>query len=604
MKKILGISCYYHDSAATLIINWKIVAAAQEERFNRIKNSPAFPFNAIKYCLKESNIKINELDAVVFYDKPLLKLERIIETYYNFAPKGLLSFLKSMPTWVDEKIFLKYKIRKNLSKIWKYDRFKTKLLFSEHHLSHASSAFYPSPFKKAAILTIDGVWEWCTASIWIGNKNNIKILKEMYFPHSIWLLYAAFTYYLWFRVNSWEYKMMWLAPYWNKYSQETRSFIEKITNEMIDIKNDGSIWMNYKYFNYSTGTTMTQDHKWEKLFWFKRRKNIEEIVQKHCNMALAIQIIIEEIVLKMAIYTKKITWCEYLCLAGWVALNCAANWKIVSKGIFKDIFIQPAAWDAWWSLWSALAIEYMYYWNSRNIKKSENMMCWWYLWPKYSHSYIENMNKQKNLSPKYYKNFSDIAGIISKKIADGKTVAWFQERMEFWPRALWNRSILADPRSPKIQSKLNIQIKWRESFRPFAASILQEKTQDYFNFTSISPYMLVITHLLKKHRSKIPINYQELNIKDRLDTHKSLLPWITHVDFSTRIQTIWKKDNSKYYQLIKAFEKRTNCSMILNTSFNRSNEPIVCSPEDAYNCFKNTNIDYLVIENYIYKNVI
>lgn len=600
MKKILGISALYHDSAAALTVGGKIIAAAQEERFTRVKHTPDFPVKAIKYCLEEAGLDIDELDAVVFYDKPLLKFERLLQTYYAFAPKGLVSFLKSIPVWLNEKMFLKKLIYDGLKEVGNYEKKKVKLLFSAHHLSHAASAFFPSPYEKAAILTIDGVGEWCTASIGIGERGKISILKEMEFPHSVGLLYSAFTYYLGFIVNSGEYKLMGLAPYGNPNAKETDDYIQIIKSELIDIKNDGSVWLNQRYFNYATGLRMIHDKKWEKLFGFKRREAEADFEQKHCNLALAIQIVTEEIVLKMALEAKKITGADYLCMAGGVALNCVANGKLLRENIFKDIYIQPAAGDAGGALGAALAASCMYFDEERFCNHQSDQMFGSYLGPDYSEKEIQLMNRKTKSVFSQYDNFSELTEFIAGKIAQGNVVGWFQGRMEFGPRALGNRSILADARNYEMQKKLNLKIKHREGFRPFAASIISENVSDYFDLEIQSPYMLITTTVKEELRRVQPVNYYNLSFWERLYYERSDIQSVTHLDFSTRIQTVKKETNMRFWLLLNTFKRQTDYGLLINTSFNVRGEPIVCTPYDAYRCFMSTEMDYLVIGDFVY----
>jgi carbamoyltransferase len=600
MKNILGISAFYHDSAAALTAGGKTIAAAQEERFTRKKHDSDFPINAIKYCLEETGLTIDQLDAIVFYDKPLLKLERLLETYYAFAPKGLASFLKAVSVWFREKIFFKKVIFDRLNEIGNYDRKKVNLLFSEHHLSHASSAFFPSPYKKAAILTIDGVGEWCTASIGYGDGNKISILKEMEFPHSVGLFYSAFTYYLGFTVNSGEYKLMGLAPYGNHDSAQTRKFIEIIKTNLIDIKADGSIWLNQSFFNYATGLRMVKDRKWEKIFGFPKRKAETDLEQHHCNLAWAVQKVTEEIVLKMAMEAKRITGSEYLCLAGGVALNCVANGKLLNENIFKNIYIQPAAGDAGGALGAALAAKFMYFDEDRSADEKKDQMSGSYLGPDYSEKEIESMSKKAKAVYKKYNHLNELTGDIASKIADGNVVGWFQGKMEFGPRALGNRSILGDARNSEMQKKLNLKIKYREGFRPFAPSVLDEDVHKYFDLKIDSPYMLVTAPVKESRRNKLPGNYHDLPFWDKLYCKRSDVPSITHLDFSARIQTVHKETNPRYWELISAFKKLTGCGLLINTSFNVRGEPIVCTPYDAYRCFMSTEMDYLVINDFVY----
>ncbi len=598
--KILGISAYYHDSAAALVIDGRIISAAQEERFTRVKHTADFPTNAIKYCLTDSGLSIDDLDAVVFYDKPFLKFERLLETYLAFAPKGLVSFLKAMPIWLSEKLFLKKRIKDELKEIENYDVKKLKLLFTEHHLSHAASAFYPSCFEEAAILTIDGVGEWCTASFSYGKGNDINILKEMNFPHSVGLLYSAFTYFLGFTVNSGEYKLMGLAPYGNPNSPSVLNYIKLIKSHLVDIKEDGSIFLNQTYFNYAVGLTMTHTNKWESLFGFKRKVEEDDIAQYHCDLALAIQTVTEEIVIKMAIELKRITGSDNLCMAGGVALNCTANGKLQASGIFKNIFIQPAAGDSGAALGAALAISNLYFNEPRIFDSSKDQMQGTYLGPDFSDKEVENMCKKTKANYSFHPNFSDLTQTIAQKISEGHVVGWFQDRMEFGPRALGNRSILADARNGEMQKKLNIKIKNREGFRPFAPSVLEEKLSDFFDFNINSPYMLFTAPLKNELREEVPINYNELKLWDKLYIKRSTLPAITHVDFSARIQSVSKEVNPKYYSLINAYHHLTGTALIVNTSFNVRGEPIVCTPIDAYRCFMSTDMDYLVINNFVF----
>ncbi len=597
MKKILGISAFYHDSAAAIIIDGKVIAAAQEERFTRIKHTPDFPKNAITYCLKESQLSLDDLDSIVFYDKPFLKFERLLETYYAFAPKGLFSFLKAIPLWLNEKLFLKKKIFDGLKEVEPYNKKELKLLFTEHHLSHAASTFYTSPFQESAILTIDGVGEWSTATIGIGKNNKISIKKEMHFPHSVGLLYSAFTYFLGFKVNSGEYKLMGLAPFGNPDTEQTNNFINIIKTSLIDIKPDGSIWMNQKYFNYAVGLKMVHPKKWETLFGFKAKAPEDNIEQHHCNLAFAIQKVTEEIVIKLAIEAKRITNSDNLCLAGGVALNCVANGKLLSENIFKNIHIQPASNDAGGAIGAALAANHIYYNKKRVINETKINP---YLGPQFSKEDIELMNNKYDNHHQYYMEFGELSKSIANKIAEGNIIGWFQGRMEFGPRALGNRSIIGDPRNPEMQQKINEKIKYRESFRPFAPSILEEDVNEYFNINTPSPYMLLTAPAKDERRKQLSENFENLTLTEKLKHPKSDIEAITHVDFSARIQTVSKTMNSRYWELINEFKKQTNYSLLINTSFNVRGEPIVCTPDDAYRCFMSTDMDYLVINNFVY----
>jgi len=598
--KILGISAFYHDSAAAIIEDGIIIAAAQEERFTRKKHDASFPAEAVKFCLKNCGTTLNELDAIAFYDKPLLKFERLLETYYGFAPKGLRSFLMAMPVWMKEKMFLKRLLNEELLKIDEtYKKGKVKYLFPEHHLSHAASAYYPSPYDDAAILTIDGVGEWATASFCHGQKKDIKILSELHFPHSLGLLYSAFTYFLGFKVNSGEYKLMGLAPYGNPAAPEIIKYVNDIKKEMIEIKDDGSLWLNQDYFNYAVGLTMADDKKWESLFGFPKRGGESELEQHHCNLGLAIQQITEEIVIKMAKEVKRLTGSKNLCLAGGVALNCVANGKLINENIFENIYIQPAAGDAGGALGAALTAYHIYFGKER-IAVAPDAMSGSYLGPEYSEIDIRLMSKKFAGKYTYLDNFSEVAQQTAKFISDGAAVGWFQGRMEFGPRALGARSILGDARNEEMQKKLNLKIKYRESFRPFAPSVLAEDCNLYFEDTTVSPYMLIVQPVVESRREKLPPHFNSLSLKDKLYYKRSDIPAVTHIDFSARIQTVHKGTNSRYWELINEFKKITGYGVIVNTSFNVRGEPIVCTPEDAYRCLMRTEMDYLVIGNFIF----
>ncbi len=597
--KILGISAFYHDSAAALVVDGKIIAAAQEERFTRIKHDPSFPINAIKYCLNSEAINISELDAIVFYDKPLLKFERLLETYYGFAPKGVASFVTAIPVWIKEKLFLKRIIHDELGKIEGYQKQKVKLLFPEHHLSHAASAFFPSPFDEAAILTIDGVGEWATASISFGKGNSITNIKELHFPHSVGLLYSAFTYFLGFSVNSGEYKLMGLAPYGIPGSNEVNHFIDIIKTELVDLKDDGSVWLNQKYFSYSTGLRMVKEKKWEELFGFMRRESEAKIEQHHSNLALAIQQVTEEIIIKMAGEAKKVTGSKNICLAGGVALNCVANGKLHKEGLFDDIFIQPAAGDAGGAVGAALAAHFIYFKNEREVTLPDGMNGT-FLGPEFSATEIEHTAKSFKAKFVKVENFEELSALTAGFIAAGNVVGWFQGRMEFGPRALGNRSILGDARNSEMQLKLNLKIKYRESFRPFAPSVLAEDCASYFELGKPSPYMLLVANVQKKRLFSFPGNYFELPLMERLYFKRSDIPSVTHIDCSARIQTVDIGTNERYWNLINQFKKLTGYGLIVNTSFNVRGEPIVCSPVDAYKCFMRTEMDYLVMGDYLF----
>jgi carbamoyltransferase len=599
MTKILGISAFYHDSAAALLVDGEIIAAAQEERFTRIKHTPDFPVQAIRFCLEFGACSIDELDAVVFYDKPLLKFERLLETYYAFAPRGLKQFVTSIPVWIKEKMFVKKQIFEGLAKVDSYDKDKVKLLFPEHHMSHAASAFYPSPFQEAAILTIDGVGEWATAAISYGNDKSIAIMKELRFPHSVGLLYSAFTYFLGFRVNSGEYKLMGLAPYGNQDARQTEDFIRIIKEQIVSVKDDGSIWLNQKNLGYSTGLRMVNAGKWERLFGFPAVKPDGKIEQKHCNLAYAIQKVTEEIVIKMAREARRITGSDYLCLAGGVALNCVANGKLLKENIFKDIYIQPAAGDAGGALGAAQAVHHMYFEQERKIPHTGDSMVGSYLGPDFSEKEVIAMLRKHKAVYKKAECFHELCHEVADLIDKGNVIGWFQGRMEFGPRALGNRSILGDPRNKDMQKKLNLKIKYREGFRPFAPAVLIEDVQDFFDLGVPSPYMLLIADVKKERRKKLPGNYHELDLWDKLYYKRSDIQSVTHLDFSARIQTVHKETNSRFWELIDAFKQKTGYGVLVNTSFNVRGEPIVCTPEDAYRCFMRTEMDYLVVNDFL-----
>mgnify|MGYP000451119736 CR=1 FL=1 len=600
MNKILGISAFYHDSAAALTIGEQIIAASQEERFTREKHTSVFPKESIKFCLEEAGLSIDELDAIVFYDKPLLKFERLLETYYTFAPKGLKSFLKAIPVWLNEKMFLKKMIYDGLKEVEQYDKTKVKLLFSQHHLSHASSAFFASPYHEGAILTIDGVGEWNTTTISLGKANTIKTLSELNFPHSVGLLYSAFTYFLGFKVNSGEYKLMGLAPYGDPNSEQTKEFVKIIKTKLVDIKENGSIWVDQHYFSYATGLKMIKEKKWEKLFSFPTRKVDQEVKQHHCNLAFAIQQVTDEIVIKMAKEAKRLTNSDNLCMAGGVALNCVSNGKLLKEGIFKNIYIQPAAGDAGAALGAAMAVNYMYFESKRTSDEINDKMNGTYLGPEYSDKEIRLMSRKAKAVYQKYTDFDELTKFIAMQISNGSVVGWFQDKMEFGPRALGNRSILADARIPEMQKKLNLKIKYREDFRPFAPSVLEEDTKAYFDIDKLSPYMVFVAPILEQKREPLPPHYFKLPLKERLYYKRSAVQSITHLDFSARIQTVQKTTNPKFWNLINAFKEQTGCPLLINTSFNVRGEPIVCTPKDAYRCFMSTEMDYLVINNFVY----
>jgi carbamoyltransferase len=597
---ILGISAYYHDSAAAILRDGHLIAAAQEERFTRKKHDPGFPTNAVRYCLDEAGLTIDQLDAVAFYDKPLLKFERLLETYYAFAPRGLRSFWAGMPVWLREKMFLKRALREELDKIMPFDRSKLRLLFPEHHLSHAASAFYPSPFQDAAILTVDGVGEWATASICHGKGKDITILKELRFPHSLGLLYSAFTYFLGFRVNSGEYKLMGLAPYGNPHAPDITRYLDTIRTELVDIRPDGSLWLNQRYFDYATGLRMVRDADWERLFGFAKRRPEDPIEAHHCNLGLAIQQFTEEVVLSMAREAQRLTGSRNLCLAGGVALNCVANGKIQQAGIFDTVFIQPAAGDAGGSLGAAQAAHHIFFQKERSVPTSLDGMQGSYLGPTFSDLDVQRVARKYAAPYRHFEQFDALAQETATLLAAGNVVGWVQGRMEFGPRALGNRSILGDPRNAEMQKKLNLKIKYRESFRPFAPSVQAEHVAEYFEYAGISPYMLLVHPVHADRRLPLPDNYDTLPVRDKLYHLRSDLPSITHIDFSARIQTVHRETNPRYWTLIEAFRQQTGVAVVVNTSFNVRGEPIVCTPEDAYRCFMRTEMDFLVVGDFLF----
>ena len=626
---ILGISAYYHDSAAALVCDGKIIAAAQEERFSRKKHDARFPQNAISYCLKEANIELLDLDQIVFYDKPLVKFERLLETYLSYAPKGFQSFLMAMPIWLKEKLYLKTLLKKELATLGQCKAsYIPKLMFTEHHQAHAASAFFPSPFNRAGVMCLDGVGEWATTSVWLGEGNKLTPQWEIDFPHSLGLLYSAFTYYTGFKVNSGEYKLMGLAPYGEP------NYVDLILNNLIDLKADGTFRLNMEYFNYTTGLTMTNE-KFDKLFGGSPRKAETKISQREMDIAASIQRVTEEVVLRLSRTVQKELDVDYLCLAGGVALNCVANGKILREGIFKDIWIQPAAGDAGGALGAALAIWYEYYDRPRVIEKVDSrkvprnvsreynvsasvesrnsavslakrsvcsapndMMQGAYLGPKFEDEQIREYLDAIEAKYEYLPD-TELMPRLAKILDNGNVVGWFQGRMEFGPRALGGRSIIGDPRNTKMQSVMNLKIKYRESFRPFAPSVLAERVSDYFDIEHSSPYMLLVAPVQEGLLIPMTEEQRQLFGIEKLNVPRSEIPAITHVDYSARIQTIHQETNPRYHDLIDHFAKLTGCGVIVNTSFNVRGEPIVCTPEDAYRCFMRTEMDYLVVENFL-----
>jgi len=589
---ILGISAFYHDSAACLIKDGEIIAAAQEERFTRKKHDAGFPSHAIKYCLKEASIAANEIDNIVFYEKPFVKFERLLETYLAFAPKGFTSFAKAMPVWIKDKLFQKYAIIKELkSKLDESVDWHERLLFSEHHLSHAASAYYPSPFDSAAVLTLDGVGEWTTTSLAIGKGRDLKVLKEIHFPHSLGLLYSAFTYYTGFKVNSGEYKVMGLAPY-----GEPR-YADLIREKLITVADDGSFQLDMSYFDYATGLTMT-NKKFDALFGGPPRKSEAELTQREMDLAASVQKVTEDIVLELAKGIAKETGERNLCLAGGVALNCVANGVLLREKIFENIWIQPAAGDAGGALGAALSIWYLHHNKERIASKERDAMKGAYLGPEFTDAEIEaELTACGALFKKLSEN--EMVEEVATALADEKAVGWMQGRMEFGPRALGGRSIIADPRSPVMQKQLNLKVKYRESFRPFAPSVLIEDVAEWFEHASDSPYMLLVADVKKNKRRAMTTDEEALFGVDKLNVPRSSVPAITHVDYSARIQTVHADTNPRYHAVISKFKEKTGCPLVVNTSFNVRGEPIICTPTDAFKCFMGTEMDVLTVGNFV-----
>ena len=581
---ILGISAFYHDSAAAIIKDGYILAAAQEERFTRIKHDQNFPINAIKYCLKEAGITAQQLDYIAFYDKPFIKFERILETYLAYAPHGIKSFMKAIPLWIKKKIWMKELIKKELC-------YEGEILFPEHHESHAASAFYPSPFNHAAYLTMDGVGEWATTSYGSCDKNEIKILGELHFPHSLGLLYSAFTYFIGFKVNSGEYKVMGLAPYGKP------KYVQKIYDHLIDLKEDGSFKMNMNYFDYCAGLTMT-NKKFNKLFGGEPRVPETKLTQREMDLARSVQDVTEEIMLRMARHVKRITGEKYLCLAGGVTLNCVGNGKLLRENIFDDIWIQPAAGDAGGAIGAAYIVYHQHLNNPLPSKKGRDLQKGSYLGPQYSNDEIRKFLSHHSL-PYQFLETDELIDVVSDLIIKEKIIGWFQGRMEFGPRALGSRTIIGDARSPSMQKKMNLKIKFREGFRPFAPSVLAEKVGEWFEIDRESPYMLLVAEVKKEKQRRMTSEETNLWGIDQLNVIRSEVPAITHIDYSARLQTVNKLDNSLYHGLISKFYEKTGCPVIVNTSFNVRGEPIVQSPLDAYKCFMRTELDVLVLENFI-----
>lgn len=589
MKKILGISGFYHDAAAALIVDGEIIAAAQEERFSRKKHDPRFPVASIEYCLKEGKLSLNELSAIVFYDKPFLTFERLFETYFDFAPRGILSFLDALPIWLKEKLLLRKTIRKKLKEGFALKKVDVPIYFSEHHASHAASCFYPSPFESAAVLCMDGVGEWATTSAWNGEGASLTPLWEIQFPHSLGLLYSAFTYFTGFKVNSGEYKVMGLAPYGEP------KYVDAIYQHLIDVKSDGTFRLNPQFFDYCVGRKMT-NRNFEKIFDGPARKPEGALTQREMDLARSVQVVTEEIVLKLANRIFEETGKENLCLAGGVALNCVSNGRLLREGPFKNIWIQPAAGDAGGAIGCALGLYHQYFKQDRKI--SSNHMKGAFLGPHFSNAEVKEFLEQKKIRSHYFPD-TEIFKEVARELAKEKVVGWMQGKMEFGPRSLGGRSILGDPRSAKMQSVMNLKIKYRESFRPFAPAILREKVSQVFELNTESPYMLLVAPVKKELRKEIAEQDKNKWGIDLLNVPKSTLPAITHVDYSARVQTVTAEQNDRFYQLLKAFDEETGCPVLVNTSFNVRGEPIVCSPEDAYRCFMRTEMDVLVLENFL-----
>lgn len=593
MKAYLGISAYYHDSAAAIVVDGKVVAAAQEERFNRLKHTALFPTSAVRYCMEKSGLSFEDLEAVVFYDKPLLTFERLLETYRWNSPRGVVSFVLAMPVWLREKLFLKKRLRKGLRSSGMKKKFSPRLLFTEHHLSHAASAYFGSGYEDSAILTIDGVGEWATATISRAKGGEIEVLKEMHFPHSLGLLYSSFTYFLGFKVNSGEYKLMGLAPYGDPDSLNTHRFVDLIKSKLVNCYEDGSIWLDRSYFRYMTGSRMIRERKWETLFELKRRRAGDRLLQIHCDLALAIQLVTEEVVLKMVAEAKRLTGSDHLCMAGGVALNAISNYKLSFSKLFKELWIQPASGDAGGALgaaWAAFHLE-------SKEKFSSDEMTDVFLGPEFSDESIQESLDKLQLNYRYLDQ-DTLLGESTQLLQQGAIIGWFQGRMEFGPRALGNRSILADPSFEGIQGRLNELVKKRESFRPFAPIVRKEKAADYFELTD-SPFMLHIAPLKQQWREALSEGYMKLEPQDRLAVKRSRFQAITHVDFSARLQTVSVQSNPLLYRLLESFEAVSDHPILLNTSFNQRGEPIVCHPEDAIKSFLRTGIDYLVIGSFI-----
>ena len=600
-QAILGISAFYHDSAAALLVDGQIAAAAQEERFSRRRHDAGFPIDACRYVLDAAGVAYEDLAAVAFYDKPFLKFERLLETYHGFAPSGLASFVTAMPAWIKEKLFMRRLLADALSDLGDA---RHRILYPEHHLSHAASAFYPSPFGEAAILTIDGVGEWATTTIGRGRGTGVEILSELHFPHSVGLLYSAFTYFIGFTVNSGEYKLMGLAPYGHPDSARTRTFRDTITRELVDVRPDGSLLLNMTHFDFATGLRMVNDASWARLFGMPRRAPEADLTQAHMDLALAIQQVTEDVVLRLARTARAASGCAHLVMAGGVALNCVANGKVLTSGLFDDIWIQPAAGDAGGALGAAYAAWHVHRGEPRRPSASPgaggDAMDGSYLGPEFSDLDVARTIRAFGAHARHVNNFSELAADIAARLAAGQVGGWFQGRMEFGPRALGNRSIIGDARNPEMQKRLNLKVKFREGFRPFAPSVLEEDVSEHFDLDRPSPYMLLVAPVRPDLQKPFPSGMADAPLYDRLYFQRSHLPAVTHVDYSARVQTVSRATNPRYWNLIAAFKALTGCGVIVNTSFNVRGEPIVCTPDDAYRCFMRTDMDFLVIGNHVF----
>jgi carbamoyltransferase len=598
-QAILGISAFYHDSAAALLVDGRIAAAAQEERFSRKRHDASFPIHACRYVLEDAGIGYDDLTAIAFYDKPFLKFERLLETYHGFAPSGLTSFVAAMPTWIKEKLFMRRLLADHLGEL---GQARHRVLYPEHHLSHAASAFYPSPFDEAAILTIDGVGEWATTTIGRGRGREIEILSELHFPHSVGLLYSAFTYFLGFTVNSGEYKLMGLAPYGHAGSARVQAFAETIRRELVDVRPDGSLVLNMAHFEFATGLRMVHEGSWERLFGMPRRAPDVPLAQVHMDLALAIQQVTEDIVLRLARTAREATGCRALVLAGGVALNCVANGRLLASGVFDDLWIQPAAGDAGGAVGAAYAAWHIHRGEGRPPASGGacDAMAGSYLGPQFSDLDVDRTIRRFGARATRAADVDSLTRDVAARLAAGQVGGWFQGRMEFGPRALGNRSILGDARSPDMQKRLNLKVKFREGFRPFAPSVLEEDVSEHFDLDRASPYMLLVAPLREERQHAFPPDLLEAPLYDRLYFQRSHLPAVTHVDYSARIQTVSHATNPRYWTLLRAFKALTGCGVLVNTSFNVRGEPIVCTPDDAYRCFMRTDMDFLVIGNHVF----